>query len=66
MTATQLSLSGNLSAHTAPRATSMAPAQRAVVQPNKKPFALFTALNQASKWLSQSRTTWSTAGQTLN
>ena len=64
MTATQLSLSGNLVTRTTTHSANKVSAQPA--KTSKKPFALFTALNHASKWLSQSRTTWSTAGQTLN
>ena len=65
MIATHFSAAGNPTASTVSRAASAAPAQR-TAKPGKKPFTLFAALNQASLWFSQSRTTWSTAGQTLN
>jgi hypothetical protein len=64
MIATSFSLAGP-SAPTTVRAASPASAQHAT-QPGKKPFAWFAALNRASLWFSQSRTTWATAGHTLN
>lgn len=64
MIATPFSQAGYSAPRTALRATNPAPAQHAA-QAGKKPFAWFAALNRASLWLSQSRTTWSTAGHTL-
>ncbi len=65
MIATPLSLAGHSATSTTPRTASPAPTQHAA-QSRKKPFAWLAALNRASLWLSQSRTTWSTAGHTLN
>nr|WP_315245412.1 hypothetical protein [uncultured Albidiferax sp.] len=65
MIATPFSLAGHSASSTAPRAASPAPVQHAA-QSGKKPFAWFAAVNRASLWFSQSRTTWATAGHTLN
>jgi hypothetical protein len=65
MIATPLSLAGHSATSATPRGTSTARAQHTAPS-RKKPFAWITALNRASLWLSQSRTTWSTAGHTLN
>jgi hypothetical protein len=65
MIATQLTLAGNSATSTGPRAATRAAVQP-TARPAKKSIGWMAALNRASLWFSQSRTTWSTAGHTLN
>ncbi|WP_295957466.1 hypothetical protein [Rhodoferax sp.] len=68
MIATPFSLAGP-SAPTTSTAASNTPLRAASpvpAQPGKEPFTWMTALNRASLWFSQSRTTWATAGHTLS